>query len=413
MAKTSVTANTNLEQMFEAIKEGGPVATTAGASVETFSALVGKMADAGIKGSKAGTTLKNMFLKLSAPSNEAASVLRRLGIQTKDADGNLRDIIDIIGDLDKATGKLGTAEKTGVLEAIFGKIPIAGVNVLLNQGADNLRDYRNELLNAEGASGKMAATMRNTVAGSFKSLDSAIEGIKIGLFSLNKGPLKELLDNTTKWIRDNQPAIERNINKAFIFTKTLIFETSKNFLFFAQDVGESWDRVTKSIEKGFFIMFFVFDKGVAKMKSDWNSFVVLVNTAELGLKFFTDDFDTVLATTRQLWEDIRKGTFGLSPEDEEQFKKAASKERQAHDLQFGAGGRFPGSGPQRDADTVLANPRGSASEQREVISPIERSETIRKETETRNKIIIEDKTGRAKSDGKLPAAIDLQQSGDF
>jgi Phage-related minor tail protein. len=182
IARTTTSANTTVETLFETIKDGAPVATTAGATIETFAALAGELANAGIKGSKAGTTLKNMFLSLSAPGTGAAKILARLGVQTKDADGNMRDIVDILEDLNGSLDGLGTADRSGVLEGIFGKIPIAGVNVLLASGSDRLREYRKELEGASGASATMASVMRDTLQGRLNSLKSVVEGVKY-LFS--------------------------------------------------------------------------------------------------------------------------------------------------------------------------------------------------------------------------------------
>ena len=211
IAKTTTSANTTVESLFETIKEGGPVATTAGASLETFSALAGELANAGIKGSQAGTTLKNMFLKLAAPTGQSAKLLKRLGIQTQDANGDMRDIVSILGDLNGALDGLGTAERSGILEGIFGKIPIAGVNVLLASGSDRLREYRKELEDASGASSTMASVMRDTLQGRLNSLKSAVEGVKISIFGMNRGPLAEAIDGMTEWVRTNEQLIASNI----------------------------------------------------------------------------------------------------------------------------------------------------------------------------------------------------------
>jgi len=213
IAKTTTSANTTVETLFETIKDGGPVAVTAGASIETFAALAGELANAGIKGSKAGTTLKNMFLSLSAPGSGAAKILRRLGVSTKDANGDMRDIVDILGDLGGSLDGLGTADRSGVLEGIFGKIPIAGVNVLLASGSDRLREYRKELEGASGASSKMADVMRDTLQGRLNSLNSAVEGVKISIFSMTSGPLSDAVDKMTEWVRVNEQAIATNVGE--------------------------------------------------------------------------------------------------------------------------------------------------------------------------------------------------------
>lgn len=211
LAKTTTTANTTMQDMFETIKDGAPVAISAGSDIQTFAALTGELANAGIKGTKAGTTLKNMFLSLSAPGRKAQSVLDGLGVNTKDNEGNLRDVTEIIRDLNKGLAGMGTADRSAALKDIFGKIPIAGVNVLLDSGADKLQAYRKRLDEANGAAGSMANTMRDTVQGSLNSLKSAIEGVSISIFKMNDGALKKTIDRATEWVRANEEIIAQNI----------------------------------------------------------------------------------------------------------------------------------------------------------------------------------------------------------
>lgn len=211
MATTSGKTEASMEGLFESIKEGAPVAVAAGQSMETFMAMAGKLAGAGIEGSTAGTTLKNVMLSLSAPTTKAAKQLKKLGITTKDSKGNLRDVVDIFGDLEKATKGMGTAQRAGALEAIFGKIPIAGVSALLDQGADKIAALRMELENAAGSTKTMADTMRDTVAGDIDGFTSAIDGVKIALFSTNTGPIRDVIQNMTKWVAANKELIVQNV----------------------------------------------------------------------------------------------------------------------------------------------------------------------------------------------------------
>lgn len=211
LAKTTTTSNTTVEAMFNTIRDGAPVATAAGASIETFSALVGELANSGIKGGKAGTTLRAVFTRLQAPTGEAARVLGRLGIQTRDASGNMLDVIDILGDFTKATDAMGTSQRAAALKAVFGEEALSGVNVLLNSGSKRLREYRAQLEAAGGASATMAGIMRDTLQGRLNSLKSAVEGVKISIFSLNDGPLSDAIESTTDWVRTNEQLIASNI----------------------------------------------------------------------------------------------------------------------------------------------------------------------------------------------------------
>jgi len=208
LAKTVTTSNTDMIQLFETIKQGGPVATSAGASIEQFSALAGVLANAGIKGGDAGTTLKNVFLRLAAATPQAAKQLKKLGVRTQDSSGNMRDIIDILDDLDKSTRRLGSAEKAAALNQIFGKIPIAGVNILLKEGADSMREYQKQLENASGSAFDMASLMRSTTLGAFKTMKSATEGLSITLYKQLQPSILSSVQAITKIIRSINSFIE-------------------------------------------------------------------------------------------------------------------------------------------------------------------------------------------------------------
>ncbi len=214
MAKAAGKTDASMEGLFESIKEGGPIAITAGQSMETFMAMAASLAGAGIEGSVAGTTLKNTMLSLAAPTAKAAKQLKKLGIFTKDSDGNLRDVVDIFDDLKKATAGMGTAERAGALERIFGKIPIAGVSALLDQGADKIRGLREELKNSDGYVKRLAATMRDTVAGDIDGFTSAIDGVKIALFSANNGPIRDVIKKMTEWVNANKELIVQKVGDA-------------------------------------------------------------------------------------------------------------------------------------------------------------------------------------------------------
>jgi TP901 family phage tail tape measure protein len=174
MARTTNMFNTDMPGMFEAIKKGGPAFTSAGQSMEDFSALIGAMASSGVKGSEAGTQLRNMMLSLANPSDKAATALENMGITVKDQSGNFLNVIDIIGQFERATASMGTAEKAAALATIFGSRTVTGMNILLQEGSERLRGYRTELVNAGGAAANIAEAMRGSIKNKIEVLKSAL-----------------------------------------------------------------------------------------------------------------------------------------------------------------------------------------------------------------------------------------------
>jgi len=174
MAKTTTTANTSLTDMFEAVKSGASAFTAAGQQIEDFSALTGVMANSGIKGSEAGTSLRNVMLRLSKPTGEALDVIKALGVQTQDANGDFRNIIDILGDFEKGLEGMGSAQRTAALSTVFGARAVTGVNILLAEGSDKLAEYRDNLIDSAGASRTMAEAIRGSIGNRIKVLKSGL-----------------------------------------------------------------------------------------------------------------------------------------------------------------------------------------------------------------------------------------------
>ncbi len=210
IAKTTNMFNTDIGGFFESATKGAATFTAAGQSLEDFSAMVGVLASSGIKGSEAGTQLRNMILSLSAPSSTAQAALDRLGISVSDSSGNFLNIIDIIEQFEDAfggadvakkfaeqvaglediegfsveeqmdqifSGMMGTSQKMQELNDVFGKRTVTGMLLLLAEGTDKLRGFSGELQNAAGSAEAIAGAIRG-------SIKNQIEVLKSGLTEL-------------------------------------------------------------------------------------------------------------------------------------------------------------------------------------------------------------------------------------
>lgn len=213
MVKTTVTANTNMEQLFETLRKGAPLATQAGASIAEVNAAAGLMANSGIKGELAGTAIANMFLNVSAPVGQGAKVIKALGLQFKTAKGTLKPLSQMISEFNKKTAKLTETQKTAAMQAVFGREGLAGIMALLKAGGPAFQKYVDQLNDSSGATNKMANTMRDTTRGSLNNLTSAIESVSIKLFDMTGGPIKEVIDRMTDWVRVNGEFIAQDIGK--------------------------------------------------------------------------------------------------------------------------------------------------------------------------------------------------------
>ncbi len=181
MAKAMTTANTDLTMLGDAFKFVGPMAKTAGISLEEITASIQLLSNAGIQGEMAGTTLRGMLLSLTSPSSEAAKELDRLGVKVSDQKGNVRGLADIIGDLESSLAGVGSGERLRVLGTIFPARQAAGAAELISQGAQRLRDATAALGQASGTASSIAGTQLDTLQGDFTILLSALEGVAIAI----------------------------------------------------------------------------------------------------------------------------------------------------------------------------------------------------------------------------------------
>ena len=173
-AKTVTSTNTTMETLFNTMAMSGAAVENAGGDIETWAALTGTLGSAGIKGTVAATALKNMYLNLASPAAQGAKALKRLGINVADSKGDMRDMLDILDDVKKATDNLGSQKRSSLFKIIFGKRAITGVSSLLKGGIDRVRDLRKELFYADGAAAELAKKMGEGLANKIKKLESAV-----------------------------------------------------------------------------------------------------------------------------------------------------------------------------------------------------------------------------------------------
>lgn len=191
MAKTASKSNTSVAQLGEAILTvGGTAKNLAGGTTELSTAL-GILADNGIKGAEGGTTLRNVILSLSAPTDTAAKAMKNLGLEVYDADGNMRPLNETFSDLDAVLSTMTQGEQTQVLNEIFNKVDLKGVNALLSNTGDRFDELTGYINDSAGAAENMASTQLDNFAGDVTLLKSAVEGVQIAFSDKLSPALRE------------------------------------------------------------------------------------------------------------------------------------------------------------------------------------------------------------------------------
>ena len=180
MAKTAQKSNTNVQQLGEAtITCAGAVSTT-GQSLETMNTALGVLANNGLKGAEGGTHLRNILISLANPTSAATKELNKLGVQVTDNEGNIRDLSEIIKDLN-ATLSESNGERTQQLGSIFNKTDLNAINALLKSAGDNFDSLRDQITAANGAADDMAKTMSDNLQGDLVTLKSQLEAVQISI----------------------------------------------------------------------------------------------------------------------------------------------------------------------------------------------------------------------------------------
>ncbi|MTC17558.1 phage tail tape measure protein [Providencia alcalifaciens] len=201
LVATFTRSNTNLTMLGDTMKYVAPVASGLGVDLETAAVAAGKLGDAGIQGSMAGTGLRSILGRLAEPPKMAGEALDKLKIKTRDAKGNLRQFTDILAELDKKTKKMGTAERAGLFKHIAGEEAFSALSVLVDQaGSGQLQAMIAEIKAAKGEAEKVAKTMTDNLDGDLKNLTSAYEDVGIQIFGGADSPLRDITKRVTNLI---------------------------------------------------------------------------------------------------------------------------------------------------------------------------------------------------------------------
>ena len=188
LAGTFTRSNTNIEMLGETMKYAAPGAALLGVSLEQSAAMAGKLGDAGIQASMAGTAMRAIMSRMASGPKATIEALDRLGVKTSDANGNLRQMPDILKEIHDKSKNLGNAEQSELFKGIAGEEAGGALAILVDQaGSGALQNLIGELQNAQGEAGNLAKTMSDNTTGDYKAMTSAIDALRTSIFDANGG----------------------------------------------------------------------------------------------------------------------------------------------------------------------------------------------------------------------------------
>ena len=200
LAATSSNANTNVSMMGETFKYCAPIAGALGFSAEDTAEAIGLMANAGIKGSQAGTSLRTIMNNLSGEVKICGSSIGEVTVATTNADGSMRDLSDILADCRTAFSGLSESEKAAAAESLVGKNAMSGFLALMNAGEADITKLSSAIDNCDGSAASMAETMNDNLAGQLQILKSQLEELAISFGELLMPAIRTIVGWIQKFV---------------------------------------------------------------------------------------------------------------------------------------------------------------------------------------------------------------------
>lgn len=198
-------SNTTAEALGEAYKNCAANLNAAGQDVETVTSLLEGMANQGYKGSEAGTAMAAIMRDITNGMKDGAIKIGETSVAVMDAQGNFRDLTDILTEVEAATNGMGDAERAVALSSTFTADSTKGLNLIFNEGMDNIAGYEEELRGASGSAEEMANIMNDNLSGDVAAMNSAFEELGLKIYDALESKLRAGVQFITNGVI---PAIE-------------------------------------------------------------------------------------------------------------------------------------------------------------------------------------------------------------
>lgn len=179
LAVASSASNTNVSMLGESFKYIAPVAGALKYSIEDTAVALGLMANAGVKASQAGTTLRMAITRMIKPPDEAAEMMNMLGISVTKADGSMKSFNELLINLRKSFANLSESQKAEAATTIFGVEAMSGMLAIITASDKDFNNLTKQINDADGAAERMAETMMDNTAGAIEQMMGSLETLAI------------------------------------------------------------------------------------------------------------------------------------------------------------------------------------------------------------------------------------------
>ncbi len=198
LAASANASSAEVDDIALSLQQASAVFAAAKIPIEDLVTAIGVMANAGVKGQDAGTSLKQFLLSLEAPTKAASAVMKQLGVDVFDTTGKMRDLPDIIGQFQQAMAGMTDEQTAAALQKIFGSDAIRAAQILFNTGTEGFAKMK-EAVTANGAAAELANARMKGLAGAWEGFKSQLETVGITLYEVIKTPLTDFLRSSAEW----------------------------------------------------------------------------------------------------------------------------------------------------------------------------------------------------------------------
>lgn len=202
LAANANRTNSSVADTGEAMKYVAPLARAAGVSLEETAAAIGIMANTGIQGSQAGTSLRGALSRLSKPTDDMTAAMDELGISFYDSNGKMKSLTEQVGMLRQATEGMTDEQKNNYLVTLYGQEALSGMLALINEGEGSLGELTNAYKNCDGAAQEAAETMQDNLSGALEQLSGSAETLGLAFYNSVADDLKNAANTATESINN-------------------------------------------------------------------------------------------------------------------------------------------------------------------------------------------------------------------